>query len=160
MGYDRVQAVQHAAQWWNGFNPVFRRFRDDCTNFISQCLWAGGMPMEATERRDKGWWYRHEDEGWSFSWTVAHSLRWYLETSGRGVPRGAARELDPGDVISYDWDGDGVWQHNTIVVGFNRDGEPLVAAHTVPSWGRPWAYADSQAYTPQTRYRFIHIEVQ
>jgi len=160
MPYDRALAVQYAAQWWNSFNPAFRRFHDDCTNFISQCLWAGGMPMDVTGQRDKGWWYLHPNEGWSYSWTVAHSLRWYLETSGRGERMPEARLLQPGDVITYDWDGDGVWQHNVIVVGFGIDGEPLVAAHTVPSWGRPWRYTDSPAYRPdKTRYLFFHLDL-
>jgi hypothetical protein len=159
MPYDRLLAVQYAAFWWNGFNPAFRRFFDDCTNFISQSLYAGGMPMEAAGRRDAGWWYLHADEGWSFSWTVAHSLRWYLETSGRGRRVEQASALQLGDVITYDWNGDGVWQHNTIVVGYDPAGEPLVAAHTVPSWGRPWRYTDSPAFTERTRYLFFQIEV-
>lgn len=159
MPYDRIQAVQYAALWWSGFNPHFRAFRDDCTNFISQCLWAGGMPMEYTGRRDQGWWYLGPNENWSFSWAVAHSLRWYLDVSGRGQKRESARELELGDVISYDWDGDNTWQHNTIVVGFDPQGEPLVAAHTVASWGRPWAYTDSPAYTPRTQYLFWHVEL-
>lgn len=157
MPYDRFRAVQYAAQWWSGYNPAFRGFEDDCTNFISQCLYAGGMPMEATGRRDEGWWYLHPNEGWSFSWAVAHSLRWYLAISGRGENRPAARDLELGDVISYDFEGDGTFDHNAIVVGFDLDGEPLVAAHTAPAWGRPWAYRDSPAFSERTRYLFWHI---
>lgn len=158
MPYDRFQAVQYAALWWNGNNPLFRAFADDCTNFVSQCLFAGGWPMELSDRRDKGWWYRGPNEQWSFSWAVAHSLRWYMETSGRCERRERARDLELGDVISYDWDGDGVWQHNAVVVGYDRDGEPLVAAHTIPSWGRGWRYLDSPGYTPRTHYLFWHIK--
>lgn len=157
MPYNRLEAVQYAALWWAGFNPQFRAFRDDCTNFISQCLLAGGMPMEVTGRRDKGWWYLGPNEQWSFSWAVAHSLCLYLQDSGRAERRSAARELELGDVIGYDWDGDGAWQHTTIVVGFDGEGEPLVAAHTAPAWGRPWRYTDSPAYTPRTKYIFLHI---
>jgi hypothetical protein len=157
--YDRSQAVQYAAMWWSSFNPMFRAFQDDCTNFISQCLWAGGMPMEVTGRRDQGWWYLGPNENWSYSWAVAHSLRWYLDVSGRGEKRESARQLELGDVISYDWDGDHTWQHNTIVVGFDPDGEPLVAAHTAAAWGRPWPYRDSPAYTPKTQYLFWHINL-
>lgn len=159
MPYNRAQAVQYAALWWSSFNPVFRAFADDCTNFISQCLLAGGMPMEVTGRRDKGWWYLGPNEQWSYSWAVAHSLRWYLETSGRAEKRDGARQLDLGDIIVYDWDGDGTWQHNTMVVGYEPTGEPLVAAHTVASWGRPWPYSDSPAFTDRTKYLFWHINL-
>ncbi|HYG58115.1 MAG TPA: amidase domain-containing protein [Symbiobacteriaceae bacterium] len=159
MPYNRLQAVQYAAFWWGGFNPLFRAFSDDCTNFISQCLLAGGMPMEVTGRRDKGWWYLGPAEQWSYSWAVAHSLRWYMETSGRAERREEARQLELGDIIAYDWDGDGNWQHNTIVVGFDLEGEPLVAAHTAAAWGRPWRYTDSPAYTSRTKYLFWHIKL-
>ena len=159
MPYDRVQALQYAALWWSSFNPLFRAFQDDCTNFISQCLWAGGMPMEVTDRRDKGWWYLGPNEQWSYSWAVAHSLRWYLDTSGRGQKLETATQLELGDVISYDWNGDDTWNHNTMVVGYDPDGEPLVAAHTVPSWGRQWRYRDSPAFTLRTRYLFWRITV-
>lgn len=77
--------------------------------------------------------------------------------SGRGKKRAAAGELELGDLISYDWNGDGVWQHVAIVVGVDREGEPLVAAHTAPAWGRPWRYTDSPAYTASTKYLFWHI---
>lgn len=159
MAYDRTQAVQYAALWWASFNPAFRTLQDDCTNFISQCLYAGGMPMEVTGRRDKGWWYQGPREQWSYSWTVAHSLRWYLSDSGRAEERSEARQLELGDILSYDWDGDGTWQHNTIVVGYDREGEPLVAAHTAASWGRPWRYTDSPAFTARTKYLFWHINL-
>ncbi|MFZ5827133.1 MAG: amidase domain-containing protein [Bacillota bacterium] len=160
MPYDRLQAVQYAAFWWSGYNPMFRAFPgEDGTNFVSQALWSGGMDMEVTNRRDKGWWYLGPNEQWSYSWTVAHSLRWYLETSGRGKKRSAASELELGDVISYDWNGDDVWDHQAIVVGFDPEGEPLMAAHSAPSWGRPWRYTDSPAYTPATKYLFWHISI-
>ena len=159
MPYDRTRAVQYAAAWWNSFNPQFSAFQDDCTNFISQCLWAGGMPMEATGRRDKGWWYQGPNENWSYSWAVAHSLRWYLEVSGRAMLRKAATDLEVGDLIGYDWDGDNTWQHNTIVVGFDPAGEPLVAAHTVAAWARPWSYKDSPGHTAKTQYIFLHMNL-
>jgi hypothetical protein len=158
--YNRQQAVGYAASWWSGANPMFRFMRaNDCTNFVSQCLWAGGMPMAVTNRRDKGWWYLGPNEQWSYPWAVSNSLRWYLDTSGRGQQRGAARDLELGDVISYDWHGGDGWDHTTIVVGFAGDREPLVAAHAAPAWERPWRYADSPSYSPRTKYLFWHIAI-
>lgn len=158
MVYDGQRAAAYAARWWNGYNPRYTIMPDDCTNFISQCLLAGGLPMEVTGRRDRGWWYVGPGERWSFSWAVAHSLHWYLSASGRGALRGAARDLELGDVVNYDWDGDGVWTHTTLVVGRDGAGEPLVAAHTVPSWNRPWRYQDSRAHSRRTKYLFWHIK--
>lgn len=161
--YDRAAAVAYAERWWNGYNPRFRRFADDCTNFISQCLLAGGAPMHDTGNRATGWWYRWTGAHlWSYSWAVSHSLRWYLPIGHRGL-RGIAvetpRELLPGDVICYDFEGDGRWNHTTIVVAKDRQGMPLVNAHTTNSRRRYWDYRDSYAWTPQCRYAFFRISV-
>ncbi|WP_240511911.1 amidase domain-containing protein [Paludifilum halophilum] len=158
-GYKRGKAVQYAETWWNGANPRYRKFEDDCTNFISQCLHAGGVPMEFSSRRDRGWWYRGSRENWSYSWAVAHALKNYLDSGG--TPRAervdSPEKLHLGDVICYDFEGDGRWQHNTIVTAKDPAGMPLVNAHTVNSRRRYWDYRDSHAWTPQIRYRFFHI---
>ncbi|WP_051330730.1 amidase domain-containing protein [Aneurinibacillus terranovensis] len=160
--YDRIQAVRYAEIWWNDYNPRFHTFEVDCTNFISQCLYAGGVPMSMTGKRNSGWWYRQSgtaNESWSYSWAVAHSLRWVLEHGKymRTERKVSAVELSVGDVICYDFDGDGHWQHNTIVVAKDYNGMPLVNAHTTNSRHRYWDYHDSSAYTPQIQYRFFHL---
>lgn len=160
--YDRDAAVRYAHKWWNSFNPNFRSFSVDCTNYVSQVLYAGGIPMNYTGKVNTGWWYSGnggKEDKWSYSWAVAHSLRWFF-AAGKGIrveSAASARELLPGDVICYDWDGDGVWQHNTVVVGHNGDGQPLVNAHTNNSQNRFWDYQDSMAWTPKTQYLFWKI---
>ncbi|MGZ4105836.1 MAG: amidase domain-containing protein [Tumebacillaceae bacterium] len=154
--YDRVRAYKYSELWWNSYNPQFQRMSgNDCTNFISQVLWAGGMPMVNTGSRSSGWWYG--GKSWSYSWAVAHSLRLalprYLHAQGVTDPR----LLKVGDIICYDWDGDGRWQHNTVVVDFDRYGMPLVNAHTIASHRRYWDYRDSYAFTPRTQYLCFHI---
>jgi cell wall-associated NlpC family hydrolase len=161
--YDRRAAVDYADAWWNGANPKYHHFAVDCTNYVSQCLFAGGLPMDYTGKRNSGWWYEGYAGGterWSFSWAVAHSLRAYLLYSSRprrGTEITDPRELEPGDVIFYDWDGDGRWQHSVIVTGHDREGWPLVNAHTNNSRRRYWDYRDSYAWSDRTRYTFIHI---
>lgn len=156
--YDRQKAVQYANRWWNSYNPAYKQFENDCTNFISQCLRAGGAPMWGSPARGKGWWY--SGGTWSYSWTVANALRWYLSGAKKGL-KGTeverARELIPGDVICYDFEGDGRWNHNTIVVDKDAFGEPLVNAHTYNSYHRYWDYEDSTAYTANIKYKFFRI---
>ena len=158
--YNRREAVRYAERWWNDYNPIYNKFTDNCTNFISQCLHAGGAPMNRTGQKSKGWWT--EGASWSLSWTVAHSLRWYLSgsTSGlRGEEKATAQELQPGDVICYDFTGDGRWQHTTMVVAKDENNEPLVNAQTVNSRMRYWSYEDSTAWTPEIKYKFFRIVV-
>lgn len=162
--YNRNKAKEYAERWWNDYNPRFRKFSVDCTNFVSQCLYAGGFPMQDSGSRNRGWWYRGSggaNDSWSFSWSVAHSLHWYLAGGDTPIPVWEVHrpeELAVGDVICYDWSGNGRWAHNTIVTGHDGTGAPLVNAHTVNSRNRPWNYRDSHAWTPRTRYKFFHID--
>lgn len=158
--YDRRKAVQYAERWWNDSNPNFRVFDVDCTNFISQCLLAGGGWMHGKSNREDGWWY--SGDSWSFSWAVAHSMRWYLsgaEKSIVGTEVERADQLQLGDVICYDFDGGGRWDHTTIVVAKDTNNMPLVNAHTDNSRHRYWSYADSTAWTPNIVYKFFNIQL-
>ena len=157
--YNRMKAVQYAERWWNDHNPAYKSFHVDCTNYISQCLHAGGAPMRGYPNRSKGWWMQHSN--WSYSWSVAHALRSYLPSSKSGlraVEVSAAEQLQLGDVICYDFEGDGRYDHNTIVTGKDADGQPLVNAHTNNSRMRFWAYEDSAAYTDNIQYKFFTIK--
>ncbi|GER65858.1 amidase domain-containing protein [Weizmannia acidilactici] len=157
--YDRLKAVQYAEKWWNSFNPAYKSFTDDCTNFISQCLHAGGAPMRGYPDRNKGWWMQNNN--WSYSWTVAHSFKTYLQYSKAGLRAkevSSPQELKYGDVICIDFQGDGRFDHSLIVTGYDYYGMPLVNAHTTNSRKRYWTYEDSSAYTPNIRYKFFTIE--
>ncbi|MGZ9587150.1 amidase domain-containing protein [Paenibacillus marinisediminis] len=161
--YRRNKAVEYAEQWWNESNPRFLAFEVDCTNYVSQCLFAGGAPMNYTGKREMGWWFKgmvNGREAWSFSWAVSNGLNRYLDNSTSGLRAERVdepKELQLGDIIQYDWDGNGNFQHSTIVTAFDMKGMPLVNAHTNNSRHRYWDYQDSYAWTEATTYRFFHI---
>lgn len=163
--YRRDEAAAYADRWWKDGNPEFEVFDVDCTNYVSQCLFAGGAPINYTGKRETGWWYKGYNgaqEWWSFSWAVSDSLERYLSgqrTSGlRAEAMERADQLSLGDIIQYDWDGNGHYQHSTIVTAFDAEGMPLVNARTVSSRHRYWDYRDSYAWTDRTAYRFFHID--
>lgn len=156
--YNRLKAVQYAERWWNDYNPAYKKFEVDCTNYISQCLHQGGAPMRGYPNRSNGWWMQNDN--WSFSWSVANAMRWHIPGSKlglRGREVNSAEKLKLGDVICYDFQGDGRFDHTTIVTGHDADGMPLVNAHTYNSRMRYWAYEDSTAYTPNIKYKFFTI---
>ncbi|WP_327204897.1 amidase domain-containing protein [Paenibacillus sp. Leaf72] len=165
--YRRDLAAAYADRWWNVPNPAYEEFEVNCTNYISQSVFAGNAPMNYTGNRGSGWWYKGRNGGrewWSYSWSVSNALTNYLSTPRQSGLRArvvdSAEELQLGDVITYDWNGDNRFQHSTIVTAFDAAGMPLVNANTVPSRHRYWDYRDSYAWTEQTRYRFFHIEDQ
>lgn len=156
--YDRNKAVEYAETWWDSYHPDFPRFPVNCTNFVSQCLFAGGAPMWGAPDRTKGWWCYPDN--WSYSWSVSHSFYWYLKgsTTGlRAIEVSSPKELYPGDVICYDFQGDNRWDHTTFVVAKDIYGFPLVNAQTDNSYHRNWMYMDSAAWTPRIKYAFFHI---
>ncbi|MFC5530353.1 amidase domain-containing protein [Cohnella yongneupensis] len=162
--YRREAAVAYAERWWNEPNNAYENFDVNCTNYVSQCIFAGGAPMNYTGRRESGWWYKGRQnnlELWSYSWAVANALQHHLTQPrvyglrAEVVPR--ADMLQLGDVVCYDWEGNGRFQHNTIVTAFTPEGMPLVNANTVSSRHRYWDYRDSYAWTERTQYRFFHI---
>jgi hypothetical protein len=156
--YDRLKAVQYAEKWWNSYNPAYKKFEVDCTNFISQCLHAGNGPMRGYPNRGNGWWMRNNN--WSYSWSVANALGRYLPASETGLRAREVNnpeELKLGDVICYDFEGDGRYNHNTIVTSKDAYGMPLVNAHTTNSRLRYWSYEDSTAYTTNIKYKFFRI---
>lgn len=162
--YRRDLAAAYADRWWNEGNPAYELFEVNCTNYVSQCIFAGGAPMNYTGKRGSGWWYKGRSSGqewWSYSWAVSHALTQYLAVARKAglhaIEKQAPEELQLGDVITYDWNGDGRFQHSTIVTAFDSAGMPLVNANTVPSRHRYWDYRDSYAWTKGTRYRFFHI---
>lgn len=162
-GYNRKRAGEYADLWWNSYNPQYLGFEVDCSNYVSQCLFAGGAPMNYTGKRGSGWWYHGQSskrELWSYSWAVADSLRRYLASSRshlRAEVVNSPSKLQVGDVISYSWKGNGHYGHSTVVSAIAEDGMPLVNAHTVNSRHRYWDYRDSYAWTKNTEYRFFHI---
>lgn len=162
--YRRDLVAAYADRWWNEGNPAYELFEVNCTNYVSQCVFAGNAPMNYTGKRESGWWYKGRNKGqenWSFSWAVSNALTHYLggkRVSGLRVETVlSADELQLGDIITYDWNGDNRFQHSTIVTAFDAAGMPLVNANTVASRHRYWDYRDSYAWTEQTRYRFFHI---
>ena len=162
--YNRQLAVEYAEKFWETPNPAYLAFEVDCSNYVSQCILAGGHYMDYTGRREAGWWYRGRNgsqELWSYSWAVANALQLYLggkRNAGlRAEEVGSPKDLEPGDVICYSWNGDGRYGHSTVVTDFDPDGMPLVNAHTVNCRHRYWDYSDSYAWTEATKYRFFHI---
>jgi hypothetical protein len=102
MPYDREKAVAYAHQWAFLRNPRYGTFDEiggDCTNFVSQCLYAGCGQMNPTPHTG---WYFYSMQKRSPSWTSVFFLhRFLIENRGLGPygMRAPLTEARPGDVI-------------------------------------------------------------
>ena len=150
-GYNREAAVDYARRWAMGRNPAYFDFQEiggDCTNFASQCLFAGARVMNYTPVT--GWFYRSSGDR-TASWTGVEYLYNFLTTNrsvgpyGHQVPRAQAM---PGDIVRLG-DRDGRFYHSPVITAVTPT--ILVAAHTFDALDRP---LDSYLYDVA---RFIHI---
>ena len=136
--YKRENAVAYARKFAFSQNSQFANFAGiggNCTNFVSQCIYAGGCQMNYTPTF--GWYYISLDDR-SPSWSgVEYFYNFMIENTGVG-PYGrvaSSDELELGDVIQLAREADGYY-HTLLVVGF--DGEDiLVAAQTDNAYARP-----------------------
>lgn len=135
--YNRAAAVEYAAKWANGRNPEFMNFDGmggDCTNFISQCILAGGGVMNYT--KDVGWYYNSPNDR-AAAWSGAQYLNNFLLKNEGVGPHAVAVPLSSlivGDIIQLH---NGLrFYHSLMVMGFDS-GVPLIAAHTDDSYMRP-----------------------
>lgn len=122
-------------------------------------------------------WYMLQSKGrrWSYSlsWINVQAHRSFL-LSLPGVTQVAqyfgvapgqlvASNASQGDVVLYDWDDDGVYDHESIVVasdGTGTDGAPiwdLVDAHTNDRYHAYWTLAQLNADWATTQIVVLHI---
>lgn len=76
--YNRLKATEYAQKWALNANPEYYHFGGiggDCTNFISQCLLAGGGVMNYD--KINGWFYNSVNSR-SPSWTSVAYLQKFL----------------------------------------------------------------------------------
>lgn len=131
--YDRVAAVRYALRWAYARNPRFYDFEDiggDCTNYISQCLYAGCGVMNYSQ--NNGWYYINSDNR-SPSWTGVVFLREFLLTNlGAGVygVEAALQDLSVGDVIQLR-NSDGVIYHSLFVTFIANTFNGIVTADNI-----------------------------
>ena len=117
--YRRRDAVAYAHTWAYERNKAYYDFSElggDCTNFASQCLYAGSGVMNFTETF--GWYYRSSARR-APAWTGVHYFYNFI-TRGRADAgpfghEGPLWELQPGDFIQISFDGR-QYAHNPIVV--------------------------------------------
>lgn len=157
--YDRAAAVAYAHQWAYGRNPAFYDYEclgGDCTNFASQCVYAGSGVMNYT--RDFGWYYINANDK-APAWTGVEYFYNFMtrqEPTVGPVARAASiSELLPGDVVQLSFSGE-AWNHAPVVVGLLRvpalqPADVLIAAHSYDSDNRPLSTYDYMGI------RFLHF---
>lgn len=141
--YSGSKAASYAQSWAKSTNPAYGRFSNDCTNFVSQAMLAGGWSKVVgssycdDRKKDSVWWHkrggcRYDSCPWywcptlksidaSYTWGGAHNFSKFIKSSGRGSHANHVMDLGVGDVLQADWDSDGNISHAMIVTKKTSD---------------------------------------
>lgn len=152
--YLRQKAVEYAYTWVLSRNPNYYNYDNiggDCTNFISQCIFAGSNIMNYI--KDLGWYYKNANDK-SPSWTGVEYLYNYLTRKNKSIgPIGKIvnkSEINLGDIIQLSFNNKS-FTHSLIVTLIQND-NIYVSTHTEDKLNKPlnlYKYVN---------IRFIHIE--
>ena len=113
--YNASAAVDYAKTYVNYYNSNYNSYKGkggDCANFVSQCLYAGGLQTDATWKPD------------SYAWINVWGLYSYLTSKNYSVSYDTA-SAEKGDVVIYA-NSSATYGHATICV----ESGSKVASHT------------------------------
>lgn len=137
--YNASAAVAYARQYALSYNSSFNLYSKDCTNFVSQAVYNGGIPMDKPSTIFNGvyettdYWYTHlkstavSPDRTSTSWTNVDDFAsyavyqvgayMYYATSFNDLQQ----KVRIGDIVQI-CDASGNWYHSVIITGTDEDG--------------------------------------
>ena len=154
--YNRNKAAAYAHRWAYGRNSKYYDFATlggDCTNFISQCVFAGCRVMNY--KKMFGWYYRNLNER-TPSWSgVEFFYNFLINNKGVGpyAIKTDVENIKVGDIVQLKFSED-IFMHSLLVVSACSPADIdniLITTHTFNTDNRPlktYSWSD---------IRFIHI---
>lgn len=158
--YYRDDAVNYANDYAESPNSDYHNYIDeggDCTNFVSQCLYAGGIPDTGTWGPSTG------------AWRDANLFRKYFMNNDAGyrsyTVKMATDDFDtiysllwPGDIVQY---GHSISSttHSQIVTGYDSSDRTITIAQHSDTWSGFYKDQDLLSYLygrASTDRIFIH----
>jgi hypothetical protein len=153
VSYNRTRAVAYAKTWALKRNPNYLNFDKlggDCTNFASQCIFAGSGVMNYTPVL--GWYYNNSQDR-TASWSGVQYLANFL-ISNKGIGPYAIetdqKNLKIGDIVQLGRN-EREFYHTPVVTGIEEN-TIFVCAHSYDAYMRPLS-----TYTYEA-IRFLHIQ--
>ncbi|QHC67585.1 CHAP domain-containing protein [Rathayibacter sp. VKM Ac-2759] len=123
--------LDYLETYWSDYNSAQYGVisGNDCVNFASQSLIARGWTMDAE-------WSYSSTGGYSSAWASSTAFNSYLAAHPERATALSDAQRDQvkvGDVVQFDWDGSGDWDHTGIVTSVDGD-TILYSSHTVDNF--------------------------
>ena len=113
----------------------FSAIGGDCTNFISQCLYYGGLP------------YSHTWKPYTHTWLRVNELYYYLLNSGKGKDITKSNMYSIGDIVQFYSQQKGFFSHSIIITRVLNNGEYLYCCHSEDKKDYPLSYVYPSFYS-------------
>ena len=140
-GYDASAAVSYAHTYWQSYNPNYtdcNPLGGDCANFVSQSLYAGGIPQDGTWKPG------------SSAWQYCPSMVAYFSERYRVIDYADADDIKVGNPVFYWNTSSNRWSHAAICTGFSGN-TPLVTAHNKDRLDVDWRLGGAQYWGTERR---------
>jgi hypothetical protein len=114
-------AAEYALKWWNSKNPDFpTNYSNDCTNFVSQAMYAGGWTqVSGLWNSNSAWWGRSWGPPYaSYPWGGAENFYKFARNESARTTSVPLKDLRVGDVLQYKLPGSSVMNHTMIVTQY------------------------------------------
>ena len=151
-----MAVIEYAKKWAFLRNPQYYNFDSvggDCTNFASQCIYAGIQKMNYT--KDFGWYYIDGNRK-SPSWSGVEYLYQFLVHNKGDGPQAVEttqQGIEVGDIVQLSFDGK-QFAHTLVVVKVENKYTLKgikIASHTFDSFDKAISEYDFQ------KIRWLHI---
>ena len=146
---DRGQVRDYALRYALSPNNNYYLWSNDCTNFVSQALLAGGWSENlGFYQSDGNWWYTGSVLiRASYTWAGAENFyRFARVESGRATRHANVYDLRVGDILQYKLTGAANMTHTMVTTGHSA-GVPLLSYHTTNTKNKPFTSISSTGKT-------------
>jgi len=141
--YNREDAASYARQWASARNPdwqMYDRMGGNCQNFVSQAIFAGGIPMDYSAPAQWKWYGDTPSSAFTASgrapaWTGVKEFLVYVQNNrGFGMAGFADAPFysgEPGDIIHMGYNGD--LRHTVIITDIMKDADGNTVDYLIAS---------------------------
>lgn len=135
--YNPDNAIQYARKYALNYNTEFINFNDmggDCTNFVSQCLFYGGLPLTRL------W------KPYLYSWITVNGLYNYLINNHYAKEVPIDTKYKPGSIIQFFSNTKGYFSHSGIITEALDNNDYLYCCHSYDKLDYPLSFIYPSLY--------------